>query len=157
MAGQYNNNQNRSGGFNNNRPNNNTQGGQNRGGNERVQATIPTIELDYIKDPKLFDETAKSVIEKITQNRRPETKSTQMRNFYEYVLDLYDQSQNKPFEDVLPFVKMLNSKVAYAKSRNHVNDEFVLMIQDCIKQVDSPKKLEIFKLFFEAVIGFSKK
>ena len=143
------NNQNRSNGFNNN-------GGYNKGGNsggyDKPQATIPSIELDYIKDPKLFDETAKEVAQKISK-----TKSTQMRNFYDYVLDLYDQSQAKPFTEVLPFVKMLNSKVAYAKSRGHVNDEFVLMIQECIKQVDSPKKLEIFKLFFEAVLGFSKK
>ena len=54
-------------------------------------------------------------------------------------------------------MKMLNSKVAYSKSRGHSSDEFVLMMQDCIKQVDSKEKLEIFKLFFEAVIGFSKK
>lgn len=146
MANQSNN-QNRGGGYNK---------GWN-GSNDKPQATIPEITLDYIKDPNLFDATAKSVIEKISQNRKPETKSTQMRNFYEYVLDLYEQSQSKPFNEVLPFVKMLNSKVAYAKSRSHVNDEFVLMIQECVKQVDSQKKLEIFKLFFEAVLGFAKK
>jgi len=157
MAGQYNNNQNRSGGFNNNRPNN-SGGGYNQGrenrGNDRPQATIPTIDLDYIKNPKLFDETAKEVAQKISK-----TKSTQMRNFYDYVLDLYEQSksQTKPFAEVLPFVKMLNSKVAYSKSRGHSSDEFVLMIQECIKQVDTAEKLKIFKLFFEAVIGFSKK
>ncbi len=141
MDRQYNNNQNRS-----------TQGGQNRGSDERVQATIPEIELDYIKNPKLFDETAKEIAQKISK-----TKSTQIRNFYDYVLDLYSQSRTKPFEEVLPFIKMLNSKVSYSKSRGHSSDEFVLMIQECIKQVDSPKKLEVFKLFFEAVLGFYKK
>lgn len=129
-------------------------GGYNKGSNSsgKPQTTIPTIELDYIKNPKLFDETAKDVAQKISK-----TKSTQIRNFYDYVLELYGQSQTKPFAEVLPFVKMLNSKVAYSKSRGHSSDEFVLMIQECIKQVDSPKKLEVFKLFFEAVIGFSKK
>ncbi len=149
--GQFNNQQ--RGGYNNSRPNNN----QTRDGGDRPQATLPTIILDYTKDVELFNTTAQSVAQKIAQNKRPETKSTQMRNFYDYVLDLYEQSKTKQFPDVLPFVKMLNSKVAYAKSRSHVNDEFVLMIQECIKQVDSPKKLEVFKLFFEAVIGFSKK
>ena len=131
-------------------------GGDNRG-YDKPQATIPLITLDYTKDVELFNTTALSVAQKIADNRRPETKTTQMRNFYDYILDLYTQSQTKQFSEVLPFVKMLNSKVAYSKSRNHVNDEFVLMIQDCVKQVDSPKKLEVFKLFFEAVIGFSKK
>jgi CRISPR-associated protein Csm2 len=147
-------NKNKSGGFNN--QGQQRSGGDNRGYN-RPQATIPPITLDYTKDVELFNTTAQSVAEKIAQNRRPETKSTQMRNFYDYVLELYDQSKEKDFSEVLPFIKMLNSKVAYAKSRSHVNDEFVLMIQECIKQVDSPKKLEIFKLFFEALIGFSKK
>jgi CRISPR-associated protein Csm2 len=132
----------------NNRPSNNGQ----KNGFDKPQATIPTIILDYIKNPNLFDETAKEIAQKISR-----TKSTQIRNFYDYVLDLYEQSKNKPFNEVLPFVKMLNSKVAYSKSRGHSSDEFVLMIQECIKQIDTKEKLEIFKLFFEAVIGFSKK
>ncbi|MCT7597230.1 type III-A CRISPR-associated protein Csm2 [Aliarcobacter butzleri] len=133
-----------------NKPNNN---GYNKGsGYDKPQATIPTIILDYINNPNLFDETAKEVSLKISK-----TKSTQIRNFYDYVLDLNQQSKVKPFSEVLPFVKMLNSKVAYSRSRGHSTDEFVLMMQNCIKQVDSKEKLEIFKLFFEAVIGFSKK
>lgn len=139
----------------------NAHGGYSKGGNgsyDKPQATIPNIVLDYTKDIELFNKTAQDVASKIAQNRRPETKSTQMRNFYDYVLELYEKSKsNIHFSEILPFVKMLNSKVAYSKSRSHVNDEFVLMIQECVKQVDTPKKLEIFKLFFEAVIGFSKK
>jgi CRISPR-associated protein Csm2 len=63
--------------------------------------------------------------------------------------------------EILPFVKMLNSKVAYASSRNSgggklVNNAFVEMMNSCINQVNSKESLEIFKLFFEAVIGFHK-
>ena len=133
-----------------NKPNSNQ--GHKSAGFDKPQATIPTIILDYIKHPNLFDEIAKEVALKISK-----TKSTQIRNFYDYVLDLNQQSKVKAFSEVLPFVKMLNSKVAYSKSRGHSSDEFVLMMQDCIKQVDSKEKLEIFKLFFEAVICFSKK
>lgn len=122
------------------------------GGYDKPQVTIPIIILDYIKNPNLFDETAKEIANKISK-----TKSTQIRNFYDYVLDLYEQSKIKSFNEVLPFVKMLNSKVAYSKSRGHSSDEFVLMMNDCIKQIDTKEKLEVFKLFFEAVIGFSKK
>ncbi|MCK9162439.1 MAG: type III-A CRISPR-associated protein Csm2 [Arcobacteraceae bacterium] len=118
---------------------------------ERSQTTISKIELDYIKNPNLFDETAKKIASEISK-----TKSTQIRNFYDYVLELYEDAKNKPFNEVLPFVKMLNSKVAYSLTRKHASPEFALMIQECVKQVNDVKKLEIFKLFFEAVIGFSK-
>ena len=122
------------------------------GGYDKPQVTIPAIVLDYVNNPNLFDEVAKEIANKISK-----TKSTQIRNFYDYVLDLHQNSQVKPFNEVLPFVKMLNSKVAYSKSRGHSSEEFVLMIQECIKQVNSKEKLEVFKLFFEAVLGFSKK
>ena len=118
----------------------------------RPQVTISKIELDYIKNPNLFDEIAKKVADEISK-----TKSTQIRNFYDYVLELYENAKNKPFNEVLPFVKMLNSKVAYSQTRKHASPEFSLMIQECVKQVNDVKKLEVFKLFFEAVIGFSKK
>ncbi len=137
----------------------NTNYGQKNTGfsNNQVKVTLPSIVLDYTIDVELFNDTAKKVATLIAQNRRPETKTTQMRNFYDYILDLYEQSKSKTFNEVLPFVKMTNSKVAYAKSRNHVNDEFTEMIKICINQISTPKQLEIFKLFFEAVIGFSKK
>jgi len=60
------------------------------------------------------------------------------------------------FEDVLPFIKMLNSKVAYAVNRRVVSKEFKQMINECVKQIDSVQKFETFKLFFEAVLGFYK-
>ncbi len=137
----------------------NTNYGQKNTGfsNNQVKVTLPSIVLDYTIDVELFNDTAKKVATLIAQNRRPETKTTQMRNFYDYILDLYEQSKSKTFNEVLPFVKMTNSKVAYAKSRNYVNDEFTEMIKICINQISTPKQLEIFKLFFEAVIGFSKK
>jgi len=52
---------------------------------------------------------------------------------------------------------MLNSKVAYAKTRKKVSDTFVKMINSCVTQANTKERLEIFKLFFEAVIGFYPK
>lgn len=130
----------------------------NSNSSNKVQVSLPNIILDYAKDVELFNSTAEQVAKLIAQNRNPETKSTQMRNFYDYVLDLYEKLQSgKNFDEILPFVKMLNSKVAYARSRKHINDEFVEMIKICVNQISTQKQLEVFKLFFEAVIGFSKK
>ena len=119
------------------------------------------IVLDYKQDPELFNETAKEWAEGICARRHEKAdcrvKSTQLRNFYDKVLELLARSEKEPFEDVLPFVKMLNSKVAYAKTRGHVSDIFVKMMQQCISQVDKPENLKVFKLFFEAVLGFYPK
>ncbi|MDS4058114.1 MAG: type III-A CRISPR-associated protein Csm2, partial [Candidatus Contendobacter sp.] len=60
------------------------------------------------------------------------------------------------FKDYLPFILMLNAKLAYAKGRRLVDDKFVKLIGDCLKQVKDPETLRICKLFFEAFLGFYK-
>jgi CRISPR-associated protein Csm2 len=110
-------------------------------------------------DAKLFDKVAKYWADKIA-NERPSMKKNQLRNFYDKVLELYERSKySKNFnEDVLPFVKMLNSKVSYAVNRSPkvANNEFKTMMESCIEQVNNKNDLEIFKYFFESVIGFYK-
>ncbi len=124
------------------------------------------IVLDYHKDKELFNETAKGWAEAIGSGKGG-VQNTQMRKFYDKVLELNDKAKDittdEEFkEEILPFVKMLNSKVAYASQRNSgggklVNEAFVKMMNDCIRQVNNSKKeLDTFKLFFEAVIGFHK-
>lgn len=109
----------------------------------------PKIILDYKSQPQLFDEVAREWAAAVGR-----TKKSQIRNFYDKVLELEKEAQIKEFSEVLPFVKMLNSKVAYGISRKVVSSEFQEMIKSCIDQVDSPEKLKVFKLFFEAVLGF---
>lgn len=122
------------------------------------------IVLDYTKDKELFNETAKKIADNIGTGNGG-VQNTQIRKFYDKVLELNDKAKhldNDEFSDeVLPFVKMLNSKVAYASQRNSgagklINHAFVSMMNDCVKQVHSKKDLNAFKLFFEAVIGFHK-
>ncbi len=109
------------------------------------------IELDYQKDVDLFDKTAKEWAEEINK-----TKKTQARNFYEKILELENKAKSESWENVLPFVKMLNSKVAYGVSRKVVSYEFQEMMTQCISQIKTKEDLKIFKLFFEAVLGFFK-
>lgn len=122
------------------------------------------IELDYTKDIELFNKTADVWAKKIG-NGKGGVQNTQMRKFYDQVLDLQQKAkqieEDEFVSDLLPFVKMLNSKVAYASTRSSaggkiVNKEFVDMMNSCINQVSSKKDLNTFKLFFEAVIGFHK-
>jgi CRISPR-associated protein Csm2 len=122
------------------------------------------IDLDYTKDKELFNKTAKRIAEDIG-TRRGGVQNTQIRKFYDKVLELNDKAKRASTEEfeeeILPFVKMLNSKVAYASQRNSgggklVNSAFVSMMNECINQVNDKKTLNTFKLFFEAVIGFHK-
>jgi CRISPR-associated protein Csm2 len=122
------------------------------------------INLDYTKDNELFNKTADSWAKKIGTGKGG-VQNTQMRKFYDQVLNLENKAKHMDEEnfksELLPFVKMLNSKVAYASTRNSsggkiVNKAFVEMMNSCINQVESKKDLNTFKLFFEAVIGFHK-
>ena len=133
---------------------------KNSGGNyivsnkSRQQAPVlfPEIMLDYKVDKNLFDKTAHDVAKAIEQ-----TKPAQIRAFYDYVIKLEQDAQTQNFIEILPFVKMLNSKAAYSNARKHSSNEFVEMINKCVAQVATKDDLRVFKLFFEAVIGFSKK
>ena len=120
------------------------------------------IELDYKKDSELLNATAKKVAESIGAGKGG-VQNTQIRKFFDQVLKLQQDAKHSDdfMVDILPFVKMLNSKVAYASSRNSgggklINKAFVDMMNSCVNQVDSKEKLDVFKLFFEAVIGFHK-
>ncbi len=122
---------------------------------EVIVLPLPEIILNFKKDPELFNETAKKCAEIIFKAQK-ETKETQIRKFYDELLSLNQRAKTQNWEDVLPFVKMLNSKVSYAKARKVTSEEFVRMISSCVTQVNTKEELEIFKLFFEAVLGFYK-
>ena len=111
--------------------------------------------IELKKSAKLFDEVALEWADRISRGRM---NKNQLRNFYDKVLELYEKSlYTENFkEEVLPFVKMLNSKVAYAVNRGVANNSFKEMMNDCISQVETREDLEVFKYFFEAVVGFYK-
>lgn len=120
------------------------------------------IILDYKKDKELLNLTAQKWAIDIGVGRDG-VQNTQIRKFFDQVLDLTNKAKySNDFDgEILPFVKMLNSKVAYASARksaggNLINKPFVEMMNSCINQVNTKEELNIFKLFFEAVIGFHK-
>lgn len=110
------------------------------------------------KSADLFDEIARETAECIAQNRKG-NKSTQLRKYYDE-LCMWDQKikQNSDnYAEYLPLIKMLNAKVAYAKGRDLVDQNFVDLIRHCLNQVTTEKKtFETCKLFFEAFMGFYK-
>lgn len=124
----------------------------------------------------LFNETAQSIAkemaypELLVENKKERkwevkhkkdiNKITQLRKFYDEVCMW--EAKNKSFQafsENLPFIKMLNAKVAYARSREYVDDKFVAMISGCLSQINETneeglKKFKNFRTFFEAFYGF---
>lgn len=109
---------------------------------------------------KLFGEEAKRVAEILNDGGfRPDITTTQFRQFYEKILELNDKAQGIEDFDIkiLPFVKLLNSKVQYSKSRRHCGENFEQMMEKSIKVVNSQTELQNFKYFLEAIIGYMPK
>lgn len=124
----------------------------------RDEPTIITSGIDFAElKPELFNSIARQAAETIAQNNRV-NKSSQIRKFYDELCMWESKVNLDParFDDYLPFILMLNAKLAYAKGRKLVDANFVKLIGDCLKQVKDQKTLRICKLFFEAFLGFYK-
>ena len=111
---------------------------------------------------KTFDVTAEKWA-KVIANADRGVEKNQLRNFYDKILELEEKAINTDDPEfkikVLPFIKMLNSKVAYAKNKQQgaVNQAFVLFMNEGIRQIEDKKTFANFKFLFEAVIGFYQK
>lgn len=136
----------------------------------------------FFKDPKneivkedLFSKIAKQEVEKFlifyTDKKTGKKKaskgtpsSTQIRKFFNDLLiikqkienTLNENSKDLEFKRQLPYIKMLKAKVAYAKSRDNVNQEFVDFIEKYIDEVNEKEDFFVLCDFFEAIIAYSK-
>lgn len=121
---------------------------------------MPVNFAQAIPDPGLFDTLAENVARTLDQEagRSNKNKSTQVRRFYDELVGWQERINGDPekFEQYVAFIRMLNAKVAYAKGRGLVGDEFERWFRDCIKTTTSAKALDHFRLHFEAVLGFLK-
>ena len=111
---------------------------------------------------KTFDVTAEKW-SKVIVNADRGIEKNQLRNFYDKVLELEEKAINATDDEfkvkVLPFIKMLNSKVAYAKNKQQgsVNEAFVIFMNEAIKQVKNKESFTNFRFLFEAILGFFEK
>lgn len=90
----------------------------------------------------------------------PNLKTSQLRKFYGDVKTLERQlldAQDKKatFERILPMIKLLKAKSAYALKRNVIPENFKDWLWDNVTCVNDIRDFEAFLLHFEAVVGFS--
>ena len=118
--------------------------------------------IDFTKDNQklvdMFGDMANDVAKKLENDK---ITTTQFRQFYDKILELNSKAQNfTPIEfrvRILPFIKMLKSKVAYSFSREHSGENFKLLMDNSINKVNSKDELQNFKYFLESIIGYMPK
>ena len=148
----------------------NTRGGSRGGGGYRggerkspceLEAT-PGFVVDDIRfspelDPELFNGVAKRCAKAIGDNRKC-NKPSQLRRFYDELVMWQTKvgPDEARFQEVRPFILMLNAKAAYAQGRDLVDPNFVKLLERCLRQAEDAKTLGYAKLFFEAFLGFYK-
>lgn len=112
----------------------------------------------------LFSDIAQRCANEIKshQEKKDTNKRTQLRHFYDELVMWHDkvfqerdeEKRNTTYQNLAPYIQMLNAKVAYASGRGHVNKNFEDFFSHCVKQITNPQTLKQCKLFFEAFLGY---
>lgn len=143
---------------------------QQRGGYDRNDRPTPQIDMSDVKfgtdiPDLLFADIAQEKARAIAEaGGGRKNKSTQLRKFYDELvmwqdkvnLEQSSEARARRYKELIPFIKMLAAKVAYAQGREHVDPCFEKLFTHVIKQIDSPETLKHAKLFMEAFMGFYK-
>ncbi len=140
-------------------------GGGYRGGERKSlceQEATPGFSVEDIRfsgtlDADLFNGIAKRCAKAIGDNKNC-NKPSQLRRFYDELVmwQVKVGADNARFQEVRPFILMLNAKAAYAQGRDLVDPNFVKLLERCLRQAEDAKTLGYAKLFFEAFLGFYK-
>ena len=122
---------------------------------------INEIKFGNEKSAEIFSDIAQRAAQYIKSNKNV-NKTTQLRKFYDELAMWNDRVQlvreNKAgkFQELMPFIKMLKAKVAYAEGRKNIDKNFSDIFNRCIDQINNVETLRDAKLFMEAVMGFCK-
>lgn len=124
-------------------------------------------------NPKLFSETAEKWAQKVCESgveTKPDKKTgkgkktlaknkiSQIRKFYDDAIKYGNDLRNgEDYALILPYLKMLNAKVAYAEGRKLVTPEFKTFMKLSLDQLSNDHRdYEVFASFFEAFMGYYK-
>lgn len=122
---------------------------------------INEIKFGTDKSVEIFSNIAQRAAQYIKSNKNV-NKTTQLRKFYDELamwndrVQLVRENKEVKFKELVPFIKMLKAKVAYAEGRKHVDKNFTEVFNRCIDQANNVETLRDAKLFMEAVMGFCK-
>ncbi|HNV70816.1 MAG TPA: type III-A CRISPR-associated protein Csm2 [Candidatus Ozemobacteraceae bacterium] len=109
------------------------------------------------------EEIANEVYKGQQATRGKANKPTQIRKFYDEVVSFDtrlrsadEKTKNDEFQAILPYLKMLNAKAAYAEARELITREFRDFLSQGLKQITTPQSFQVFVHLFEAFMGYYK-
>ena len=112
---------------------------------------------------QLFADIAEAKARAVADGSRDAIKSTQLRRFYDELVMWQakvgvskDGTADERFHELAPYIYMLKAKVAYAKGRKHVDDNFETLFRHVIDQAVDAQTLRLAKLFMESFTAFYK-
>lgn len=124
------------------------------------------MKIEFYKDtvkkklnPDLFSLKAEELAKNISDEGNTKiNKPSQIRKFYEEVLKFDNRlkTNEDDFDNILPYLKMINAKVAYAVGRDLVSKGFKDFISTSLEQINDKKDFDVFASLFEAFMGYYK-
>ena len=123
------------------------------------QVEIPQFDFNH-PTPELFSQTAEDWAKKCYVNANSNTNAgTQIRRFYDELI-LWNEkcTTQQIFQENLPYIRMIKSKVAYAKGRDIIDVNYKALMDGIINAIqgNNVKTLKNAKLFLEAFTGYFK-
>lgn len=138
------------------------------GGSQRVTAghnpqhgtaSIDVSQIVFGKNiaVKLYSDIAEKAAKTVAGDKR-KNKPSQLRRFYDELLALQEKigSDSDRFTQQLPFIQMLKAKVAYAKGRDKVDDNYQELLCRVVDQTVDVDTLRQARFFMEAFMAFYK-
>jgi CRISPR-associated protein Csm2 len=129
------------------------------------------MEIKFWKDkdkkmvePELFSNVAGRIAQDIAKESNDRTNTpTQIRKFYDEIVrfDGIIKTNPEEFEKLLPYIKMLNAKAAYAHARESggkplISTKFKDFISSSLNNVTSKEDFTVLSSLWEAFMGFYK-
>lgn len=108
-------------------------------------------------DSELITNKAEEWVNKFVRRQKDDLTSAQIRRFYGEVLSLEEKiNEVEDFDVMLPYVKLLKSKAAYAANPGNrkIPDAFKDFIFQMVDSIKDKKDFKAFKTIFEAVVGY---
>lgn len=104
----------------------------------------------------LFSATANKESQRVASEDKKCNSYTQLRKFYDEVLRYKTKisANEEDFEKYLPYIRMINAKLAYSKARGHITPSCCNFFQDLINQIADKEDFYAFADFFEAFMAF---
>jgi CRISPR-associated protein Csm2 len=126
-------------------------------GSSQAPPEISKVSFGNI-DPKLYSDIAEQNARLVASADTNKNKPSQLRRFYDELVMLQHKvgSSGERFDEQQPFIQMLKAKVAYAKGREKVDDNFAFLLGRVVDESKDPGRLKQARLFMEAFMAFYK-